>query len=248
MLLKVANVTKKYRQSGQWRARSQMVLRDVTFTVEQGESVGLVGRSGSGKSTLARIVCGLEKPDQGEVLFKNKLLHRTSNHYGQISLVFQDYSSSINPGMTVYEAIAEPLNLYAPLPSTQQREQVAGFLQRVGLSPDLMSRYVGEISGGQAQRVCISRALATHPAFLVLDEALSSLDIPTQVQVLDLLLDLQEEFALSYLFITHDIRVLCYLCQRVLFFDEQTVVESCPVQALSQVQSPFAQSLLSRVL
>lgn len=246
MLLRVENISKTYTQSKGWRRQRQTVLDNVSFTLAKGESLGLVGESGSGKSTLARIISGIERPDTGIVRLNDKPLSLRQNRYQQLSIVFQDYTTSVNPTMNVLSLIAEPLQNYVPLPL--MREQVAGLLRKVGLSPDLMHRYPHELSGGQAQRVCIARALATHPALIILDEAVSSLDIPAQVQILDLLEQLKQEFNLSYFFITHNIQTLCYFCQRVLFFQQSAIVAQSSIKELSNIQHPYARRLLNAVV
>ncbi|WP_299998536.1 ABC transporter ATP-binding protein [uncultured Cedecea sp.] len=247
MLLQVEGVCKTYTQSKGWRRQKQTVLNNVSFNLAKGESLGLVGESGSGKSTLARIISGIEKPDSGSVLLNGKSLYQRQHRYQKLSIVFQDYTTSVNPTMTVFATISEPLSQHNYLPPLLMRDQVAGLLQKVGLSPDLMGRYPHELSGGQAQRVCIARALATHPALIILDEAVSSLDIPTQVQVLDLLEELKQEFDLSYFFITHNIQTLCYFCQRVLFFKQNAIVAQSTVKDLHSVKHPYAQALLNSV-
>lgn len=248
MLLHVEGICKTYPQPDGWRHQRQTILNNVSFTLAKGESTGLVGESGSGKSTLARVISGIEKPDSGTVLLNGKSLYYRQNRYQQLSIVFQDYTTSINPAMTVFAMIGEPLSLQNYLPPLQMRELVAGLLHTVGLSPDLMSRYPHELSGGQAQRVCIARALATHPSLVILDEAVSSLDIPAQVQILDLLEKLKQEFELSYFFITHDIQTLCYFCQQVLFFDQHTIVAQSSIKDLSAIKHPYARKLLNSVI
>lgn len=248
MLLRVEGICKSYTQSKGWRRQKQVVLNSVSFDLAKGESLGLVGESGSGKSTLARIISGIERPDSGTVLLNGKSLYHRQHRYQQLSIVFQDYTTSINPTMNVFSMISEPLSQQNYLPPLLMREQVAGLLHKVGLSPDLMGRYPHELSGGQAQRVCIARALATHPALIILDEAVSSLDIPAQVQILDLLERLKQEFDLSYFFITHNIQTLCYFCQRVLFFNQQAIVAESSVMDLKSIKHPYAQKLLNAVI
>lgn len=248
MLLHVEDICKTYTQSKGWRRQKQTVLDNVSFNLAKGESLGLVGESGSGKSTLARIICGIERPDSGTVLLNGKSLYHRQHRYQQLSIVFQDYTTSVNPSMTVFSMISEPLSQQDYLPPLLMREQVASLLKKVGLSPDLMRRYSHELSGGQAQRVCIARALATHPALIILDEAVSSLDIPAQVQILDLLEILKQDFELSYFFITHNIQTLCYFCQRVLFFNEQTIVAESTIENLRNLEHSYAKKLLSSVV
>lgn len=248
MLLHVEGICKSYTQSKGWRRQKQTVLNNVSFNLAKGESLGLVGESGSGKSTLARIISGIERPDSGTVLLNGRSLYHRQHRYQQLSIVFQDYTTSINPTMSVFSMIGEPLSQQNYLPPLLMREQVAGLLHKVGLSPDLMGRYPHELSGGQAQRVCIARALATHPALIILDEAVSSLDIPAQVQILDLLEQLKQEFDLSYFFITHNIQTLCYFCQRVLFFNQQTIVAESSVMDLSSIKHPYAQKILNATI
>lgn len=248
MLLHVENICKTYTQSKSWRRQKHTVLNNVSFALEKGESLGLVGESGSGKSTLARIISGIERPDSGTVLLNGKSLYHRQHRHQQLSIVFQDYATSVNPTMTVFSMISEPLSQQNYLPPLLRREQVAGLLQKVGLSPDLMRRYPHELSGGQAQRVCIARALATHPALIILDEAVSSLDIPAQVQILDLLENLKQEFELSYFFITHNIQTLCYFCQRVLFFNECSIVAESTIEDLRNIEHPYAKRLLNSVV
>lgn len=248
MLLTVDAIAKSYDASRFWRRAPRQVLERVSFDVRSGECVGLLGASGSGKSTLARIISGIEAPSRGDVRLHGRSVVKRQHRPGALSIVFQDYTTSINPTMTVLEVLAEPLRLAGQTPASVLRDVVAGLLRKVGLSPDLMSRYLHELSGGQAQRVCISRAVASHPDLIILDEAISSLDLPVQVQILDLLEALREEFDLSYLFITHDIQALCYLCQRVLVLQDGRIVESCALEDLARTQHPDVQALLQAVI
>lgn len=242
MLLTVEKLSKSYQQYNRLFAPKQHILRDISFCLKEKENLGVVGESGSGKSTLARLLAGIEKPDSGKILLNNQ--PRLS---GKISIVFQDYRSSINPAMTVEQAITEPLppKLFS---ASQQRELVAENLRKVGLSPDLMHLYPHQLSGGQAQRICISRALINQPKLIILDEAISSLDVPNQVQILDLLIQLQQNSKLSYLFITHDIQALCYLCQRAIFLQKGEIVAQSDISKLFQLKHAYARSLIQAIL
>lgn len=250
MLLEVKNVVKSYptTDGSLFARRKKRIINNVSFSLDRGNCVGLIGESGSGKSTLSRLIGGLERADSGDILLDGKPVNRDSARRGKISAVFQDYTSSINPAMTVAKALAEPLLLNGFLSRVQLNERISELLNLTGLSPTLSGRYPHELSGGQIQRVCIARAIATNPALIILDEAVSSLDITSQVAILDLLADLKQRFNLAYLFITHDIQAVTYLCDRVLFFLDGEIIESCPVMELAQVQHPYSQKLLNSVI
>lgn len=246
MLLTVNHLSKSYKHTHTFFPKHEhVIIDDVSFCIEQGKSIGLVGESGSGKSTLAHLISGLEKPDKGEIRLNDSPI---SHKPQAISIVFQDYTTSINPAMNVLQVIAESLQVNGYIPKQQCVEQVASLLTRVGLSSELMYRYIHELSGGQAQRVCIARALACEPALIILDEPISSLDIPTQVQILDLLEKLKYELGLSYLFITHDIKTVCYFCDEVLFLHQKKIVEHCLTEQLASVSHPYARALLNAVI
>ena len=234
-LLEVRNVSKSYPVSGGfWRKKRQPVLRDVNLTLSEGSSVGLIGESGGGKSTLGRLILGLEQPDSGQVWSKE--------HPGQMSVVFQDYTSSANPRFTVEELIREPLDILRLDASCAIPE----LLERVGLPEALRNRYPHELSGGQLQRVCIARAIATKPRFIVFDEAVSSLDVSVQAQVLELLLELKGD--MTYLFIAHDVQAVTYLCDHIMFLHEGTIAESLEKEHLARASSGYAQRLLQSVI
>lgn len=233
-----------------------LILDDVSFQVRAGEGVGIVGESGSGKSTLSRILLGLEAPRRGEVKLAGQVLY-TGRRNGRpvslplpVSAVFQDYASSVNPVMTIERIIAEPLRLQRLCPDrVVMRSQVNRLLEQVGLSASLCQRFPHQLSGGQMQRVCIARALASTPQLIVLDEAVSALDMTIQVQILDLLAELQQRHGLTYLFISHDVAAITYLCQRVLFLAQGRIVEQVDdIHALHQVRHPMACRLLDAVV
>ncbi|RKS87434.1 nickel transport system ATP-binding protein [Orbus hercynius] len=249
MLLSVEHVSKSFSHKHAFSASHRhLIIDDVSFQLAQGESIGLLGESGSGKSTLANLICGLEYPDSGQILINGQSTTDKKSGKKPLSIVFQDYTTSINPTMNVKQVIAESLLLGGYIPRAQLQDQVSALLDRVGLSPKLMNRYIHELSGGQAQRVCISRALATCPSLIVLDEPVSSLDVPTQVKILDLLEKLKDDLQLSYFFITHDLQLVCYFCESVLFFQQKTIVERCQTADIAKVKHPYAQSLLNAVI
>jgi nickel transport system ATP-binding protein len=214
------------------------VLKGVSFTMEKGKCIGLIGESGSGKSTLGRIILGIEKPSSGEILLEKNT---------KISVVFQDYTSSVNPSYKVKDIIEEALS--AIVKNSKEREkEIINLLDKVGLNETFINRYPHELSGGQLQRVCIARAIAIKPDFILLDEAVSSLDINVQVQILDLLKKLKIEDNLSYLFITHDLMTITYLCDSVIFFKDGKIVEEVnDVSKLKKIKNDYSKELFNAV-
>lgn len=204
MFLQVKDINKSYRKYG--KIEKQQVLKDVNFIIKEGECVGLLGESGSRKSTLSRLILGLEKPDSGSILIEDLNVKKwIKENQGKMSVVFQDYTSSSNPNFTVKEIILEPLKVLGKKENLDK------------ITEDLLDRYPHELSGGQLQRVCIARSISTKPKFIVLDEAISSLDVSIQAQILELLKDLKDELNITYLFIAHDLQVVTYLCDRIIF-------------------------------
>lgn len=250
MLLSVENISKFYTQKNNtFFGEKVKVIDSLSFNINTREAFGLVGESGSGKSTLARLICGLELPDSGAIYLNNKSVTKRLHRQGIISIVFQDYTTSVNPTLTVGEIIAEPIKIINPSLHHQALEAlILAFLDKVGLPKNCYQRYIYELSGGQAQRVCLCRALASYPKLIVLDEALSSLDVPTQVQILDLLKQLKDEFQLSYLFISHDIQTVAYFCDKVMFFLQGKKIELCDIHHLGQVTEPYSKKLLAAVI
>ena len=243
-LLEVRNVSKSYPVSGGfWRKKRQPVLRDVNLTLSEGSSVGLIGESGGGKSTLGRLILGLEQPDSGQVFLEGRPVQVWSKeHPGQMSVVFQDYTSSANPRFTVEELIREPLDILRLDASCAIPE----LLERVGLPEALRNRYPHELSGGQLQRVCIARAIATKPRFIVFDEAVSSLDVSVQAQVLELLLELKGD--MTYLFIAHDLSVVRFISDRIAVISKGRIVELAEAEELFlHPLHPYTKALLSAV-
>ena len=243
-LLEVRNVSKSYPVSGGfWRKKRQPILRDVNLTLSGRLFRRAHRRKRRGKSTLGRLILGLEQPDSGQVFLEGRPVQVWSKeHPGQMSVVFQDYTSSANPRFTVEELIREPLDILRLDASCAIPE----LLERVGLPKALRNRYPHELSGGQLQRVCIARAIATKPRFIVFDEAVSSLDVSVQAQVLELLLELKGD--MTYLFIAHDVQAVTYLCDHIMFLHEGTIAESLEKEHLARASSGYAQRLLQSVI
>ncbi len=224
---------------------------DVSFHIEEGETFGLVGESGCGKSTVGRTMLRLMEPTSGEAWFDGKNIFgmhtkelRQSRQRMQI--IFQDPYSSLNPRMTIGSILSEPIRTHGLATGSELEDRVEQLLHRVGLLPDHRSRYPHEFSGGQRQRIGIARALAVHPQFIVCDEAVSALDVSIQAQILNLLQDLQQEFNLSYLFISHDLNVVEYLAERIAVMYLGKLAEVGPAEALfKDPKHPYTQALLS---
>jgi len=225
MLLEVRGVEKGYQRGGLFgRQEPVPVLRGVDLSLAEGDSLGLIGRSGSGKSTLGRIVLGLERPDAGTVLFQGRNLHdlpQADRHRTRrdLQVVFQDTHSALNPRLRIGASVAEPLQNYERLSPGALRDRVRGLLALVGLAAADAEKYPHQFSGGQLQRIAIARAIALNPRLIVLDEAVSSLDMLVQARILDLLADLQQRLGMAYLFIAHDLRVVVRLARRLAVMD-----------------------------
>ncbi|WP_240371849.1 ABC transporter ATP-binding protein [Anoxybacteroides rupiense] len=246
-MLKVDCVEKSYKKGGLFSREKQKILKNVSFECRRGECLGIIGESGSGKSTLGRLILGIEKPDRGTVLFEGKNIQDRKVRVGNISAVFQDYISSINPFFTVEEAVMEPLKGQKK-GQKEIQSKIDHLLNQVGLDPSYRKKYPHELSGGEAQRVCIARAISTEPKCILLDEAISSLDVSVQTQVLDLLKKLKKSYNMSYIFITHDIQAAAYICDRVIFFRNGQIEEIVKTEHLKDVQSEYARKLLQMII
>ena len=224
---------------------------DVTFDIKSGETFGLVGESGCGKTTVGRTVLRLQPLTGGDVFFEGRNLFAMDSKTlratrRRMQIVFQDPYSSLNPRMTVGSIVGEPLKVHHLAKGRDLTEQVCRLLDRVGLRPDHSSRYPHEFSGGQRQRIGIARALALNPKLIVCDEAVSALDVSIQAQIINLLKDLQADYDLSYLFITHDLNVVQYLANRIAVMYLGKLAEVAPADTLfSNAKHPYTQALLS---
>ena len=224
----------------------------VSFSVHNGETLGVVGESGCGKSTTARLLMQLIKPDRGDIRFEGQKLGgeglSLKDYRRQVQMVFQDSYASLNPRLTIEDSIAFAPQVHGT-PQREAIERARDLLTRVGLEPRRFAeRYPHELSGGQRQRVNIARALALKPRMIILDEAVSALDKSVEAQVLNLLLDLKDEFGLTYLFISHDLNVVRYICDRVMVMYLGQVVELGSSEALFEnPQHPYTRALLSSI-
>ena len=256
-MLEVNNVCVSFRSERQEKifgtTRNQ-VLFDVSLKVSQGTCLGILGESGSGKSTLGRVICGLLKPDTGEVKIQDVSVYASRNGrknlQKRLSVVFQDYTTSANPRFRVKEIIAEGLAARERNQKIRldRLEETNRLLELVGLDPSYANRYPHELSGGQLQRVCIARAVACQPEIILFDEAISSLDAHTQVQIMDLLHDLKEKLGLTYIFITHDLTSVTYLCDDVLFLYHGRITEHIPVSRIAETKDNYARKLLAPII
>ncbi len=222
LVLEVRHVSGGYKYGGflGQGKKYKEVLHDVDFVVRHGEILGLVGESGTGKSTLAKIILGLLKPEEGEVI----------HHTPRPQMIFQDPYSSLNPAYSAWWSVEEPLRIFGKYDAEERRERVREMLGHVELPEECFNSKPDELSGGQRQRVSIAAALIRRPRFVIADEPVSALDVTIQAQILKLLRRLRDEFDLSYLFISHDLNVVYQLCDRVLVMKNGRIVEQGDVE------------------
>ena len=239
---------------GKDRQQYTWAVNDISFAVYPGETLGLVGESGCGKSTLARTILRLIEPQQGSIEFYGKNITKLRGEAMQIlrrelQIIFQNPFSALNPRMNICDLIIEPLVIHQTVKSKAQRQERAEYLlQRVGLNPDYLTSYPHQLSGGQRQRVCIARALALNPKFIICDESVSALDVSVQAQVLNLLKELQSEFNLTYIFISHDLSVVKFMSDRIMVMNQGKIEEIDSARAIYRSpQTEYTRKLISSI-
>lgn len=253
-LLSVSSLSHQYAHTGlSGKHQHQVVLKTVSLELKSGETVALLGRSGCGKSTLARLLIGLESPTEGSVSWRGEplsLLNRARKKAFRrdIQMVFQDSISAVNPRKTVCDIIREPMRHLLSLTKFEQMARVSEMLRAVDLDGSILDRRPPQLSGGQLQRVCLARALAVEPKLLILDEAVSNLDLVLQAEVIRLLKKLQQQYGTACLFITHDLRLVERFCQRVMVMDEGQIVETQTVGDTLTFSSDAGRVLQNAVL
>ena len=236
-------------------AGALQALSDVSFTLQPGKSLGIVGESGSGKSTLARLVMALDTPTEGQVVFQGVDVHHTHGPAlrqlrSGFQMVFQDPYGSLDPRQKVLAIVTEPIRTlqHASGGRSEWHERAAQAMSEVGLRTADLDKYPHEFSGGQRQRIAIARALITRPALIVADEPVSALDVSVQAQVLNLMMDLQDRYGLSYLFVSHDLAVVNLMCDDVLVLQSGRVVENGSAQQIFQhAEHPYTRKLLAAI-
>lgn len=247
-VLEVENLHRKFPLSG---GRYVHAVNSISFRINEGETVGMVGESGSGKSTVGRLVLRLLTPTEGSIRFQGKDITSISERQcrslrGQMQIVFQDPWAALNPRLTARTLIAEPLLLHTALNRKERNSKVNALAERVQLSQAMLDRYPGELSGGQLQRICIARAIATEPKLIVLDEPTSSLDLSVRAGILALLQEIRKETGVAMLFISHDLGTLKLISDRVLVVYLGRIVETGPSDELFEnPRHPYSRALLS---
>lgn len=256
VLLEVKDLKKYFPIKGGILSRAVanvLAVDGVSFSLRQGETLGLVGESGCGKTTTGRAILRLVEPTAGQVIFEGvdilKLKKKEIRSVRrQMQLIFQDPFASLNPRMTVASIVGEPLEIHRIAKGKRKDEMVAELLLKVGLSPDHMRRYPHEFSGGQRQRIGIARAIALKPKLVIGDEPVSALDVSIQAQIINLLQDLQQDFGLSYIIIAHNLSVIKHMCDRIAVMYLGKIVEIGPTeQVVNNPKHPYTEALLSAV-
>jgi peptide/nickel transport system ATP-binding protein/oligopeptide transport system ATP-binding protein len=255
-LLEVERLVRRFPVGGGVFGRAKAFVHavdGVSFSLGAGETLGVVGESGCGKSTLARMVVGLVEPESGAIRLRGTTISGLSRrqvrpYRRDIQLVFQDPYASLNPRLRAGKIVGEPLENFAGLRGQALSDRVASLFQRVGLHPSMMAKFPHEFSGGQRQRLGIARGLAIGPGLIVADEAVSALDVSVQAQIINLMMDLQEEFGLAYLFIAHDLAVVQHISHRVAVMYLGRIVELASKRSLfTEPLHPYTEALLDSV-
>jgi ABC-type oligopeptide transport system ATPase subunit len=254
-LFEIKNLKKHYEVKKGFFSKPTIIkaVNDISFTVKKGEIHSIVGESGCGKSTTAKLLMTIEAPTEGEIFFEGKDITKFSEdelkeYRKKVQIIFQDPYSSLNPRWKVGKIIAEPLLLNTDLNTKEIKEKVLDIMKKVGLSDDWYDRYPHQFSGGQRQRIGIARALVLNPEVIICDEPVSALDVSIQAQVLNLLIDLQKEFNLTYVFISHDLGVVEHISDRITVMYFGDIVESKTTQELfSNPEHDYTKQLLSAI-
>ena len=254
-LFEIKNLKKHYEVKKGMFSKPTIIkaVNDISFEVKKGEILSIVGESGCGKSTTAKLLMTIEKPTAGEIFFEGKDITKFSEkelqeYRKKVQIIFQDPYSSLNPRWKVGKIIAEPLKLNTDLSDKEIKEKVLAIMDKVGLKEDWYDRYPHQFSGGQRQRIGIARALVINPEIIICDEPVSALDVSIQAQVLNLLLDLQEEFNLTYIFISHDLGVVEHISDRIIVMYFGDIVESGDVDTIfSNPKHDYTKTLLSAI-
>lgn len=255
VLVQVRNIKKYFQSEGSFSLRKKYIkaIDDVSFNIFKGETFGLVGESGCGKSTLGRTMLGLYRPNEGKVIFEGVDIFSLNNRRmkemrKRMQLIFQDPSASLNPRKTINDILNEPFHIHKVGTKTEREAKIKDLLDHVGLSTYHLSRYPHEMSGGQKQRVGIARALALNPKLVICDEPVSALDVSIQAQVINLLEDLQKEYDLTYLFISHNLSVVHHICNRIGVMYLGKIVEIGNHEDIYQnTLHPYAKALISAI-
>jgi peptide/nickel transport system ATP-binding protein len=250
-LLEVRGLQRSHRTRWSWRRQAPIkAIDDISFSLIAGETLGIVGESGAGKTSLLRTILGLEKPDAGSVIFDGRNIYALSGselraHRRKIQAVFQDPAASLDPRQRIKTIVAEPLSLLPEkISAAEKRARVEAMLEKVGLSASDADRLPHQFSGGQRQRIAIARALILRPKLVVLDEAVSALDLSVRADILDLLANLAREFGIAYLFVSHDLSVMSAVTHRLLVLQNGKIIEQGPTaELLSAPQHPYTAQL-----
>jgi peptide/nickel transport system ATP-binding protein len=256
VLIKVKDVSVNYTSGYNWLGRPRPgtdVISDINFEVYKGETLGIVGESGSGKTTLGRSLLGLNKSAKGSIEYDGINLSKLRNDEllafrRNIQMVFQDPYSSLNPRLMIGSAIAEPVKVHTGAGREERKQQVIKLMRRVGLDAAWVNRYPHAFSGGQRQRIVIARALILNPGFVVFDESVSALDVSVQAQVLNLINELKKNLGFTAVFISHDLSVVRYLCDRVLVMEKGKIVETGHTESIyNNPQNEYTRSLIEAI-
>lgn len=226
-----------------------IIVKDFNLNIKKGENIGIVGESGSGKSTLAKAITYFSKIHKGKIIFKGQDItylkkSKIKDIRKDIQMIIQDSKTSFNPKMTVYEYIEEPLKNFTKLDKNQRYNRITGLIDQVGLELEHLERYPWELSGGQRQRVAITRALAIEAKLLICDEITSALDVSVQKQIIDLLLDIQKDNDINYIFISHDIALMLNTCDRLVIMNQGELVEEIDCHNIGIIKNSYTKKLM----